>query len=292
MNCALCQKEPAIKNSHIVPKFVTDWLKETGGRIRNASNPNRRIQDGLKIPLLCLQCENAFSLWEGSFKQQVFDPIHSAAPQLHSHIEYGKWLLKFSVSVCWRVLKSSAIENDLDHLTDIQRIGANKALSIWEEFLSGQIPNPGQFEQHLIVLDGNRLYYGPDISPYLYRYMLRSVDAGVFCNDRWAVVYAKLGHIIICSRLQKEKCECWDRTKIHVNRGVLKPNEFSLPDNLAALINIRANKGLDVSQQLSERQSDVISKAALEDIPKFKGTEVFSAIQRDVYRSGNKAFHK
>ncbi len=55
--CYLCQKQAGIRLSHVVPRFVTNWLKETSpGAIRDSRVPNRRIQYGVKEYMLCEAC--------------------------------------------------------------------------------------------------------------------------------------------------------------------------------------------------------------------------------------------
>ncbi|AKL95575.1 hypothetical protein CACET_c21280 [Clostridium aceticum] len=75
--CALCKKKAELKNSHIIPKFVTDWIKKTGptGFLRDTNNAFRlRVQDGLKVHLLCGECEQLFSKHEKIFAEKIFIP--------------------------------------------------------------------------------------------------------------------------------------------------------------------------------------------------------------------------
>jgi hypothetical protein len=102
-NCQLCRKTRPLRMSHIVPSFVFDWVKRTApGAIRLARSPNRRVQDGAKLQLLCDDCEQRFGIWEKEFAENIFAPLHSN-PQ-DSLLEYQDWGLKFAVSVSWRVL--------------------------------------------------------------------------------------------------------------------------------------------------------------------------------------------
>lgn len=40
----LCGETKPLRNSHIIPKFVFDWIKETGtGALRSGQNMNIRI---------------------------------------------------------------------------------------------------------------------------------------------------------------------------------------------------------------------------------------------------------
>ena len=79
--CKLCEKDADLQLSHIIPKFVFAWLKETvPGGIRSNRVPNRRIQDGEKDYLLCRDCEQIFSVWEKQFCEHIFIPLHSSSP--------------------------------------------------------------------------------------------------------------------------------------------------------------------------------------------------------------------
>src|SRR5687768_2312718 len=51
--CALCGFDRPLVDSHIVPKFVWRFMRQTSpGLIRMASAPNQRRQDGYTLPLL------------------------------------------------------------------------------------------------------------------------------------------------------------------------------------------------------------------------------------------------
>jgi hypothetical protein len=61
--CAFCGEHKSLKDSHVLPAFVYRWLRTRSGtgHIRNTENPNRRVQDGLKFPWLCGDCESQFN---------------------------------------------------------------------------------------------------------------------------------------------------------------------------------------------------------------------------------------
>ncbi|EEG87761.1 hypothetical protein PROPEN_00062 [Proteus penneri ATCC 35198] len=65
--CALCDSDNIeLQLSHIIPKFVYDWLKETSITpfIRDIKNVNIRHQDGDKQYLLCNVCEKKLAVYE------------------------------------------------------------------------------------------------------------------------------------------------------------------------------------------------------------------------------------
>jgi hypothetical protein len=64
--CRLCSETKELRESHILPGFVYRWMKETSatGYLRFGQQPNVRVQDGLKLHLLCGDCEQRFNQWE------------------------------------------------------------------------------------------------------------------------------------------------------------------------------------------------------------------------------------
>ena len=118
--CALCNRDTELSLSHIIPKFVFSWFKESApSAMRGIDEPNKRLQDGEKQYLLCSDCEGLFSSWEKTFCEDIFLPLHNNQSQ-NSSIGYGHWALKFAVSVSWRVLMYYQKLDDLRHLSQKQ----------------------------------------------------------------------------------------------------------------------------------------------------------------------------
>ena len=49
--CALCASISELQASHIIPRFVFDWLRDTSatGHFRSSQIPDLRVQDGLRV---------------------------------------------------------------------------------------------------------------------------------------------------------------------------------------------------------------------------------------------------
>lgn len=287
--CPLCNKDAELNLSHIIPKFVFNWLKESGGPIRSVRVPNQRIQDGEKQYLLCSDCEKLFSRWERSFYEHLFLPMHSDST-LTVPIKYGTWALKFAVSVSWRVLMYYHQLDDLSHFSERQRETAQEALSVWRGFLLGELPHPGQFEQHLLPLDVIKSYSGTAISPFLNRYLLRSVHMDVICSNTSAIVYTKMGRLVLFGFIQEDSSKRWKGTKVHVKKGLIMPRDYRLPQNIADYWNEKANLGAKALASTSPRQKQIIKETILENADEFINSEIFRAMQYDVYHSGKNAF--
>ena|SRR5688572_11052685 len=103
MLCQLCGKNPAIKNSHAMPRFVRVGMNDdmpTMG-FRGAKVPNLRIQDFEKYALLCQPCETRFSISEGHAARKIFNPFRHVG---QNEFDYGPWLHLFMTSLSWRTL--------------------------------------------------------------------------------------------------------------------------------------------------------------------------------------------
>ena len=72
--CKLCNKKAQLQESHIIPKLVYKWMKQSGtGRLRQNKILNRPLQDGIKEYMLCTACEKEFGKREDWFKKNIFE---------------------------------------------------------------------------------------------------------------------------------------------------------------------------------------------------------------------------
>lgn len=130
--CAFCANPRALRVSHVIPKFVFDWLKRTSatGILRVGYDINKPAQDGFRTRLLCQECEQYFNRWERPTAQEVFVPF---AERQATTVRYGPWLAKLAVSVSWRVLTVFRLAGVLDGWPLPLRGQAESALRCWSE---------------------------------------------------------------------------------------------------------------------------------------------------------------
>lgn len=288
--CTLCNKEAELQLSHIIPIFVFNWLKETSpSAIRRSGAPNLRVQDGIKYKLLCADCEELFSSWEKEFCESIFSPLHNDSP-LRAPITYSAWALKFAVSVSWRVLKYMLQTSDLSCFNEKKMDNIQVALSVWQKFLLGELPNPEQYEQHLLPMDTIDGYTGLTLSPFFHRYLLRSVDMDIIYSNSIVVVYSKLGHILLFGFIQENNARRWKGTKLHVNKGSIMNRDCRVPNYILSYLNDKADKSRKAQATISPKQSKKIQKVFNEKAVEIAESEVFRAMQYDVYHSGKRAF--
>lgn len=113
-NCALCDTENIeLRESHIIPKFVYQWLKSTSKTpyIRGGDDVNARLQDGPKKYLLCGSCEGLLSTMENDLAQNMFRKIANYRQQTNK-ITVTESMQLAVLSVFWRsILVSRNREN-------------------------------------------------------------------------------------------------------------------------------------------------------------------------------------
>jgi hypothetical protein len=280
--CQLCQEDREICQSHIIPKFVFDFVKRTSatGYMRMGTEPNRRVQDGRKRPLLCHGCEQLFSRWEGSFAKNVFHPYNANTSAV---IDYGPWLCKFLVSVSWRVLLFYKLEGSLDELPTFHRGSIEEALETWREFLLDMRPHPGVFEQHLLPLDALRSTNVPGMPTNMNRYILRAVDMDIVLRERTIAVYWKLPRFVVLGLVvNTEPRSSWGGTRAAVKRGRISPRSYGFPRTIFKHVMDQAQKADGISKGLSSRQQEMISRAMLNDIDRVGGSESTKALIMDI----------
>jgi hypothetical protein len=288
--CHLCGKKSDLQKSHIIPSFVFRWLKETSpGFIRNLQNPNVRTQDGLKMYMLCSDCEQLFSRWEREFATEIFYPLHSKLGE-HQYLNYGVWCLKYAVSVSWRVLRYGLYKG-INNFNSEQLEAAKKAEEVWREFLLGIRKHPGDFYQHLVPLNIIESINFPRPSALLNRYILRSTDLDIPSNDEIAFVYVKMGRIALFGIIYDRFPKHWTGTKLHLRKGVIGRKRVVLPAGMDEYLNYRSNKAASILANMSERQKNTVNQMINDKLDFLHEYEIFNAINQDFLLFGDEAIN-
>lgn len=287
--CRLCRRDTVLRESHIVPKFVWVWLKQTSvSGIRASANPNVRVQDGYKTHLLCHDCEQLLSRYEKPFAEQFFEPVH--AGNSPSGQTYGGWALPFAVSVAWRVLVW-----DLEHPSAPERFSLRqreaviRAESRWREYLLGIVPHPAEFEQHVLIFDIIEGHTTNGISPFFNRYITRSAGMDVLASRKTVMTFAKLGKILLFGHIDGPTSE-WKGTKLHLRGGALQEKFLRMPAGIFEYLNEKADATKAALDGLSPKQAEKAEEAVWKSPDRVAGSLAFEAMMRDVELSGDRAF--
>ena len=289
MACKLCLRDVPLRGSHIIPAFVFRWLRESSptGHMRTSQTPNKRVQDGPTVPMLCDDCEGHFAAWEKEFAERVFMPLHQGAPE---PFVYDEWGLKFAISISWRSLMWPQ-DGRWNHLSTEQQSAAGRAAEMWRQFLLGEPSHPGDYEQRWLPLDVMESHSAPDISPFMNRYMTRVVVADIIRGTRTVMTYSKLCRVLVLGFIDVPERRKWVGGKVHVKGGSFGgPIRYEVPEGFFDYMNSSANAAGAALGRMSDKQSDKLTAHMLKDPESVAKSEVFRAMRKDVELSGNKAF--
>ena len=258
--------------------------------MRFSHAPNKREQDGLKIPLLCDECEKKFGVWEGQVSKNIFKPLHDDPSQ---RLRYQKWLAKFCASVTWRVVTFFNLKGGFKHFSYELNKSKEMALQRWKDFLTDKESNPDRFEFHLLPLDGIASTSDPDMPSNISRYFLRSVDIDSVCTKTSAFVHAKMCHLLLVGFIEMPSAKHWRGTKVHINNGFIDGKvNYQLPANFGEYLKGRARLVGQALDSISEKQWQNITQTYQKDIDRAASSESFRAMNFDVNLFGQTAFKK
>lgn len=179
--------------SHIIPRFVSNWLKKTGSPfLIDASQPGFRRQDAPKIPLLCATCEDAISTWESTFARTVFHPY--TTDKLSASLSYSHWLISFARSLSWRALANAEYMGELDLYS-----GGPEALDCWGRVMLGHLPEAADNREHHLFIYGAPEEVPPEAAG-VHAYIERSY--GVAIRFELGLVVIRLPGMAICSTIR------------------------------------------------------------------------------------------
>jgi hypothetical protein len=287
--CPLCGSAGPLRDSHIIPRFVFDWMLESSatGHIRFGTAPNLRVQDGMKQRLLCGACEERLSVWEKETAESLFLPYHRGTL---TRVQYGSWLAKFCASIAWRVLFVHSRVAALTNLSASQTTRAENALELWKDVMFDRAPNPGTFELHLLPLEILAGTAGLSLPPNMNRYLARAVEMDVVSTSQSAFVYTKLCMLIVLGFIQLPQVRQWQGSRVAMNRGVIEPRQLVAPIGFAEYLAERAQRMGELQAQLSDRQRKKINATMRSDLDRTARSDTFNAMSQDVAMFGKLAF--
>ncbi|MCM3402981.1 hypothetical protein [Cytobacillus oceanisediminis] len=225
--CALCHNYSELLESHRIPKFVTRAIKKHSftKRLRNASDPNKPVQDSDKDYLLCTTCEKKFGKKETLFNQKVLQPFRS---KRIISFNYDEWLHYFITSVSWRTLYYDVMEADqlLERGFNEKSIPAIKqAEQNMREYLLGEKKFLENIDNHIVFIHEENVLNNS------------SYDYSTFCNGAFGYLYGQkstgslyvlhvLAGIMIVSIIKKSPVERWKNTFVKMEPGKIKSTQI------------------------------------------------------------------
>lgn len=257
MICSLCQTNKDLKESHVIPKFVSKWLKESSatGYLRQAVQPNLRKQDFSTERLLCGDCENLFSRWENLFAETIFLPYLNDGKR---EFEYSNWLLKFSVSLIWRLGVSEL--NDFRNYQPQLTSELERALSVWRDYLLNDVPMQESYGFHLFFMDYVKSVQNGSLPEGFHWYTLRAVDGTLPANESEVYGYVKLPAMVFFSGIAPRRPSKLKNTQIY-EQGTIKASNQNISNRVFGEFYIdRAQQSWAMLETMSEKQTQKIKE--------------------------------
>lgn len=284
--CKLCGEEKTLKESHVIPKFVFRWLKQTGGKyIRKADNPNKRVEDGVKEYLFCHECEQLFSKLEDKFARDLFYPYSN---EQVCKLKYDSDLIRFSISVLYRILLINLIENS--HLNQGFTKDLLLAQAEWKDFLlkKGGLRNfsnihifytTGKLTKNVLPAEGFLNYYA------------RGIDGTIVTNSKTCIIYAKMARIILIGEIVGFENSEMKNTLIGPDEGEIQVEQMRLNSLMKQFLIDRVKQINYYYNQVSEKQKAIaieytdihIDNADCADIRKIVDQENNARIDETLY---------
>ena len=274
-SCSLCTSVGKLRNSHIVPKFVVQWLKQTGaGYLRQAVNPNKRKQDGPKEYLLCEKCEQMFSSRESYFADNVFFPLVGGKA---ADFVYDERLFYCFISILWRGLVSGLKKGGVEGSKYLPLV--ETAERDWRDYLMGVLKAPKFADLHVFFSD----VATNDTIPVkgFNAYLTRAIDATVASSDIQCFVYAKFGRVLLFSHLTPFEEYKWINTAVKVDGGRLMQPQRIL-DGLGNFLISRAegaNQAFEAG--MNDKSKETIHRHFEKIFPTIIGNDMFKAQAAD-----------
>lgn len=288
--CALCLSNAPLCDSHIVPQFIFDYIKETSatGYLRRTTSPNKREQDGPTEKLLCRRCEGRLGVVEKWFAEKIFRPFIANPAGV---FPYDGRMQQFATSLSWRALQYYQTNESLEQIVPLHADAARQAVETWRRLLLEEVPHPGTFEQHVLPFEALTAADNPKLEPNTNRYLLRAVDVDVLSAKSSAMTYVKLPFFaffgMIATNAPRNR---WQGTRIAVKSGNIMPRHFVVPAAFGEYLNGKVAMAGDALKAVSSRQQKKINAAMLANIDRTANSESFRAMKHDVNLFGRDAF--
>lgn len=252
--CKLCDSEAPLQQSHIFPKFVIKYLKDTGvtGKVRQGVNIDVRKQDFSKVPLLCTKCEQLFSKREKLFAEQIFKPYLN---DKITRFEYQDWLRYFAISIFWRFAADNIDKFEKDNPD--KGVLVREAMSKWTPFLLEQTNYPGDYQYDMFFLDISRISDPERHVAGMNWLLMRGFDGTIFINPKDVGIYWRIPGFLFCCHIKPNKNRKWKRTSIK-RTGVIKPPQHIGDKRFGSFLLDRLKVARDMMDGMSEKQQDKI----------------------------------
>jgi hypothetical protein len=267
--CHLCEENKELAESHIIPKFVFRWMKNTGGKyFRAPLSPNQRMQDGFKQYLLCFDCEQKFSKYEKWFADNIFFPYLNNRTKF---LEYDENLSNFIISILWRRLLLNKIEGK-EYFEDV--------FNDWKSYLN-EIKPPRFDKIHLLFLGD---IWSENVQPnkFVHRYFDRTADTNIAEIEGDIIVFAKFSRFLVFAELNGEGNN-FRGTNVLFKKGRFPFVQFIDNGKISLFFLSRAEKIYHlVLKNISEKEREKIIEEINKKPQEFWDSDLWKSVSSDI----------
>jgi len=275
--CALYRNECELRESHIFPKFVVNYTKRTGSKyLRRAIDPNKRLQDAVKLYLLSEKAEQEFSVREKWFAEKIFKPYLSN----NYSLPYNEELYYFSLSFLWRALLVNLKTEDLSSKWYYDLI--LEASEEWRLFLADRVFPRNFCNTYMVFTD--RVVNHPSGLQGVDHYLTRAMDATIVTNHEksFLFIYAKFNRFIFWAPIKELS------KKFELNDALINPVQgiFKIPQKvdyfpISSFIGNRI-KGLSELELPNEEQQNKIEQEIIKNPKEFWRSDLGKSLLNDL----------
>ena len=276
--CHLCFTNTDLCKSHVLPAFLFRWLRRSSGtgHIRDARQIDLRIQDGYKVRWLCSNCEQLLGTSEKQFADSLFYPLSN---DTLTSTTYGPWLMKFCVSISWRVIHKCRCDNLFVNYPKKDRKLIDEAEEVWRQFLLGNLSSITTFPQHLLMM--NRVQSTVGNVPFDFNvYGRRTVLAGINDDEDSLYVYAKLPFFFIRGVVSDNNPQSWIDTTIYLQGGQIRLKQCP-SEHFFSFVEDHIRIGRESTESMSDRQKEKILSDLKSNPNRFANSDTHRAKEKD-----------
>lgn len=250
--CRMCQCESiSLQKSHIIPKMFFNVIKKNSptGFMREITDPNHRIQDGLKIPFLCKNCEELFSKYETYFSNEIYTKTVENKGEICFDSKDAK-ISYFLLSIAWRVIQFT-IENEKTTFTSNEMEKIYEIVEKWRVLLHNEDLKEIQKIQQFIIPTKNLKFF-QTIQRRIWDNVM--IDFSTYDEEntfKFAFTIVQVPYFIFITTVWGHT----DTMKQYKLGGEIKPRKSELPQNITKLLeNKFVTEFLKSYERLTEKQ--------------------------------------
>lgn len=278
-SCLLCLQQKPLKQSHVVPAFVSRYFRETSvtGRLRSIGSPNLPQQDIHKSDMFCEDCEQLMGIEDKYFAENIFYPIHK---QGKLSFDYNFHLARFCAIQSFRVLAYiDSVPKDLysygDRFNEMLRSGYEHL----RLFVHNRDKTQDRYYNYIILFDTIESLgdYVPDPPDHINKYLIRTIDFDVVADKKDILfIYSKMCKIAIMTFVSPQNPEGIESARILEHGKFPFPQTIKMPGFLDFLFD-RASHYDSYFQRLSSTQAQAIRDRVSKMENKILGSETHRA---------------